>query len=240
MIIYKATNKINNKSYIGQTINSLKQRKKEHANDIKRFNTVFCKALRKYGKENFKWKVIEKCNSLNKLNEREKYWIKELKTQNPNGYNLTEGGWNALVPSETKIKISNKLKGRPSPNKGNKFSEELKKQIVNNRSWYKKHSPQTRKKISKALIGNTNPLGKARPQEVKDKISKTLMGHEVTEKTRKAVSLAQSGNKNRLGKKHSLESRKKMSEALKGKPSWNKGKKLSQKHIENLRKAKNR
>ncbi len=58
MIIYKATNKINNKSYIGQTQHSLESRNSQHYRDYKDSNTSFHKALRKYGKENFEWKII--------------------------------------------------------------------------------------------------------------------------------------------------------------------------------------
>jgi len=55
MIIYKATNKNNNKSYIGKTIHSLHQRQTEHFNDAFNHNSksYFHNALRKYGKELF-------------------------------------------------------------------------------------------------------------------------------------------------------------------------------------------
>jgi hypothetical protein len=54
MLIYKATNKINNKSYIGQTTETLDIRIRRHLYSIKtRRNYYFCNALRKYGKENF-------------------------------------------------------------------------------------------------------------------------------------------------------------------------------------------
>ena len=91
--IYKITNKINNKIYIGQTIKSLDERFKRHLlvcrlgnhNNIKLYN-----AIRKYGKENFQIEEIEK-TSQDKLDERERFWIKKLDTFN-NGYNSTLGG----------------------------------------------------------------------------------------------------------------------------------------------------
>lgn len=93
MIIYKTTNKINNKSYIGQTIKSLNERISTHlyyVNDGS--NYLFHKAIRKYGKENFIWEIICECNSKKELNEKEKFYIKFYNTKTPKGYNLTDGG----------------------------------------------------------------------------------------------------------------------------------------------------
>ena len=92
-LIYKATNLINNKSYIGQTTTSLKQRKKEHETSSKL--TYFHLAIKKYGKENFTWEILENNLTFDILNEREKYWIKFYKSNDKTfGYNLTEGGDN--------------------------------------------------------------------------------------------------------------------------------------------------
>lgn len=54
MIIYKVTNKVNNKVYIGQTVNSIDYRMKQHYKDTKRDNYYFHNALRKYKVEDFK------------------------------------------------------------------------------------------------------------------------------------------------------------------------------------------
>lgn len=99
-IIYKYTNLINNKVYIGQTDRPA-QRKAEHIYSSKnRYkNSAFHSAIKKYGIENFSYEVIENIVSdsneylINKLNEREKFWIKEYKSQDREfGYNITEGG----------------------------------------------------------------------------------------------------------------------------------------------------
>lgn len=95
MIIYIATNRINNKSYIGKTIYDLQIRKNQHINDAKN-NTdttiYFHRALNKYGDSEFYWNVLwkGKCNN-NWLNNLEKYYIYYYDTFN-NGYNMTEGG----------------------------------------------------------------------------------------------------------------------------------------------------
>lgn len=94
-LIYKAINKINNKQYIGQTMNTLGERKKQHIqsafNSRREPKSYFHKAIKKYGEENFKWEIIENNIPNEKLNERERYWIKFYNTYE-DGYNLTEGG----------------------------------------------------------------------------------------------------------------------------------------------------
>lgn len=72
-IIYLATNKINNKVYIGQTINTLNKRKTNHyaAARNEKDNLYFHRAIRKYGENNFDWIVLDKANNQDKLNELE-------------------------------------------------------------------------------------------------------------------------------------------------------------------------
>lgn len=65
MIIYKATCVITGKSYVGQTKKSLRQRIREHNKD--KSNSVFHKAIRKYGKQNFIWSIIKKATLFYRL-----------------------------------------------------------------------------------------------------------------------------------------------------------------------------
>ena len=91
--IYKITNKVNGKSYIGQTIQNVKERFYQHcATKCSQavLNMVIHKAITKYGKSNFTIAVIEEVESAN-LNDRERYWIRYYDSYN-NGYNSTEGG----------------------------------------------------------------------------------------------------------------------------------------------------
>ena len=101
--IYKVTNNINGKLYIGQTRWNISDRWAGHKHDAMRrnYNTAFAKAIRKYGAENFKVEVVEKIkeNDLdllnNKLNEREIFYIKQFHSlSHENGYNITKGGNN--------------------------------------------------------------------------------------------------------------------------------------------------
>ena len=84
--IYKITNKINGKVYIGQSIH-IERRWKEHCRQST--NSVISDAIKQYGKENFIFEVIEECNQ-EELNEKEEYYIQLYNSIVPNGYNVTE------------------------------------------------------------------------------------------------------------------------------------------------------
>lgn len=107
--IYKITNKINNKCYIGQSKNILKRWKTEYK--WYKINNHLQSAFKKYGIENFDFEIIEECES-NLLNEREKFWIGIYNSFDRNfGYNKTLGGAGTpgrtyIMPDETKNKIS--------------------------------------------------------------------------------------------------------------------------------------
>ena len=82
--IYKITNKINNKSYIGQSVH-IERRWSEHCFPSK--TSQISLAIQKYGKDNFIFDVIEEC-SIGDLDERERYWIEYYHSESPNGYNI--------------------------------------------------------------------------------------------------------------------------------------------------------
>jgi group I intron endonuclease len=91
--IYKITNLLNNKVYIGQTIQKLSDRWNRHCNmncSEAEHNMIIKKAIIKYGKENFSIEIIETCDS-KYLNEKEKYYINKFNTYKE-GYNSTLGG----------------------------------------------------------------------------------------------------------------------------------------------------
>ena len=93
--IYKIINKVNNKIYVGQSIN-IEERWKQHqwkafnSNELA-YNSAIHAAFRKYGLENFYYEIIEECLP-EELNEREIYWIEQLQSVVPNGYNILSGG----------------------------------------------------------------------------------------------------------------------------------------------------
>ena len=86
--IYKITNKVNGKSYIGQTRYTIEFRWRQHIH--KKDNTYFHNAIKKYGVDNFIVEKLEECN-IEDLNEKEIYYIAKYNTFK-DGYNLTIGG----------------------------------------------------------------------------------------------------------------------------------------------------
>ena len=94
MVIYKVTNKINGKIYIGQTMQKPKRRWLDHILKSKKpgRKTRFHSTLKKYGEEGFTWEIIAEANTQEELDKLEIKFIKELKAYDPYGYNLKEGG----------------------------------------------------------------------------------------------------------------------------------------------------
>lgn len=117
MYIYKITNKINNKIYIGQTIRSVEERWKRHINDAINniLDTHFARAIRYYKPENFTLEIIDIANNQDELNKKEQYWIQYYDSTNY-GYNETDaiskcGGntYKSKTPEEMK-QISEKIR----------------------------------------------------------------------------------------------------------------------------------
>lgn len=95
--IYYIKNNINNKYYIGQSLN-IKQRKQKHFSSLRHnnhHNSYLQNAFNKYGEDAFEFKLIKACKP-RYLNRFEKLYIKTYDSYN-NGYNLTEGGENPPV-----------------------------------------------------------------------------------------------------------------------------------------------
>lgn len=152
MIIYKVTNNTNGMSYIGQTVRLLTVRKAEHlraasnVTDVKHPMPVHL-AINEFGSANFSWEILETCESKTHLNMRERFYIKLLNTEVPNGYNQTIGGAiDESMSAAVRLKISDsmvelhkdpayqasmypKLKGLVPPNKGVAMSDAQKTKV---------------------------------------------------------------------------------------------------------------
>lgn len=90
--VYKITNKQNGKIYIGQTVESLKNRFKRHMGyQSREHDTYFYRAVNKYGKENFYIELIDTASSQKELDEKEYEWIMKTKSY------LEEFGYNTKV-----------------------------------------------------------------------------------------------------------------------------------------------
>ena len=132
--IYTITNKTDNKIYVGQTIQDVELRWKDH---LKRgSNCRYLKsAFNKYGVDNFVFKLV--CITFdNQLDDMEIQYIEKYNCLAPNGYNLRRGGNSGRHHAETKQRISDTLKIRyqnglvpPRPQLGIPHSEITKKRI---------------------------------------------------------------------------------------------------------------
>lgn len=111
-VIYKITNNVNNKIYIGQTIHSFDKR---YCNDLYKYtkNDYLKRAIEKYGIENFDIdKEFYIAYSKEELDEKEKEFIEQFKSNNKEyGYNYLSGGHNGTHNEESKKKIGEAQKG---------------------------------------------------------------------------------------------------------------------------------
>ena len=176
MIIYLATHVVSGKRYVGLTI-------KETFGP--RLNHHFCagsgyfdKALRKHGREAFKFEVIDRAQTRKELSQREQYWIAKLDTMAPNGYNLTTGGEGAFKrhPS-TKRKMSKSQKESWTPERREEarksrgpIPSDVSKKISESLKTYFKRHPETAEAISKRNIGREVST------ETRKKISESNLG----------------------------------------------------------------
>lgn len=150
-VVYKHTNLINGKSYIGIT-NNLNIRWAGSGSRYKSYNSIFGRAIDKYGWDGFSHEVLESGLTRSEAVELEKYYIAHFRTNiyrhgNAFGYNMTDGGdgiCGAIYSDDTKKKISDALS---SPN------------------------CETRKRMSDASKGRQTFLGCTLSDEHKKKLS---------------------------------------------------------------------
>ncbi len=163
MIIYKTTNLVNNKIYVG---------KDSYNNHLYLGSGIKLKqSIKKHGRKNFRKEILQYCDTEEELNEAEIFWIKELNSQDENiGYNIAFGGNGAGKHSEeSKKKMSISQTGKKQSDetrlkkslagKGRKISEETKLKISLNR----KMSENSKKKLSEERMGNKNPMYNKKP-----------------------------------------------------------------------------
>jgi group I intron endonuclease len=182
-IVYKVTNLVNNKMYIGITTYSLSKRWSQHCNDEKSLYALNT-TIRKYGKESFKVEEIYSSFSKEDLCEKEVYFIKLYNTLAPNGYNMTTGGEHFLHNELTKKLISEKGKGRKVHNKGVPMSLEARQHLSKVRTGHL-HTEETKQKMSESKKGKKpNNYGKKMSIETRLKISEQLKNRIITDETK--------------------------------------------------------
>jgi group I intron endonuclease len=196
MILYKAINKKTGGVYIGKTIRSLKERKKDHIKHalLGRDNYYFHSAIRKYGPEVFEWHVICDLDSSifneTSLSVLEIWAIGNYRLLG-NVYNITNGGEGTSghrLSEEARAKIRAKRLLQPCPRTGKHLSQESIEKI--RQAHLGKHLSERAKRHLSELN-----KGKILSEEHKEKIRKSLLGHGVSKETRKRISEAQQGRK---------------------------------------------
>lgn len=140
--IYCIENIINGKKYIGQSINIF-SRWKQRINKAKSgTNTALYNAIRKYGKDNFKFYILKKCNK-NELSDLEIMYVKKYNTKAPRGYNMTDGGEGT---------VGVRMYGKENPMFGLTHSDKT-KELIRQKAIGRNVSEETRQKLSKTSKG---------------------------------------------------------------------------------------
>ena len=181
-IIYRAT-ALNGKCYIGQSVNSLAKRKRDHISAARRGthnNKHFARALLKYG-DKMKWEVIYRVPQ-ERADEAERNAIIANNSLAPHGYNAREGGNTAPVSDETRRNMSASQKRR--------FSDpaELAQQSARRKG--KKHTAKARKEMSKTRTGKKLPPRTAAHSAAISKGKKGKKRKPFTAKHRKNLAIA--------------------------------------------------
>ena len=223
--IYKITNTITNKCYIGSSID-INIRWNQHRNALKSNKHHSKKLQRSYnihGEENFNYEIIEECDKDNLL-IREQYYI-DLLDGYKNGYNSVpkaENNFGMRHTDETKEILREKSKGNKN-RLGMTFTDESKRKISDTLKG-RPLSEETKKKMSESR------KGMVMSEEARNKLvenNKARRGTKMSDEVKKKMSIAKLGKKqkpevvaNRVkkntGQKRTDEVKKKMSEAMKG------------------------
>ena len=223
-IVYKTTNLVNDKIYIGL-------HRTQNINDNYLGSGKYLKlAIKKYGRQNFSIEILMICQTKLQANFYQIEFIKLFDAKRK-GYNICDGGQGAskIMDLETRRKISESTSGKNNPFYGKRHSQQTKK-IISTANKGLPKSLNTRKKISE---GNK---GKKRTQEYKKWLSKAksgknhhFYGTHLTIQHKIKLSYAISGQKHwNYGKSPSQETRKKMSQSHQGIRHYLYGKHLSE------------
>ena len=113
-VIYLRTNLVNGMQYVGQTTNLPARKHNWKTLDKPYSNKVIDNDRIVFGLDNFSFEILKECDTKDELDEWERYYIKELNTRYPNGYNMCDGGrgcsgW--VMPEEQRLKLSESRKG---------------------------------------------------------------------------------------------------------------------------------
>jgi group I intron endonuclease len=171
VFIYMTKNLVNGKIYVGfHATNKSFDRDNYIGSGI-----LFNKKVLEYGKNNFIMGIIEYINPA-EWKEKEKYWIKEMKSHVKfgNGYNLTDGGDGTFGYKMTDKQLKRYLENNPMQDKHHtQYSKSLMSEIMKTKTFTDSHKTS----ISESLMGKLNPFfGKNHSEKSKEKMRKSKLG----------------------------------------------------------------
>jgi group I intron endonuclease len=175
MIVYLALNKINGKMYIGVTRSTLERRVYLHLKS--KSCRYFHQAIKKWGRENFEFFIIDRADNIDSLHEKERHWIALHGTNDrEKGYNLTMGGEGVSGTPEVRRKIAAAKMGDGNPMKRADVRAKVSASLMGNVPWNKgkAFSDEHRRNLSESHMGNK------RSAESRAKQSKSARGHRAT------------------------------------------------------------
>lgn len=220
--IYRITNKINGKTYIGQ------HRYKNLNDSYMGSGTLLKKAQKKYGIENFEKEILySRIQRKDTADSMEIFAIAKERAIAKAEYNIANGGTGTdSFSEETKRKMSESHKGQEAWNTGKHLSEEHKRKLSESHKGKKKppRSEEHQRKLAESRRGKPHSEeAKRRMSEAHKGIApwnKGKKGKKMSEETKRKMSESHKGK----GHPISEETKRKLSEINKGRPAWNKGK----------------
>ena len=149
--IYKRVNTINGMTYVGQ--HKYERDSVELDESYRGSGKYFKRAVEQYGEDSFSYELIDTAESPEELNEKEIFWISELNTRVPNGYNITAGGDGIIVSHEQRVEWGSL--GSSSGWKQSQHQKDVVRDYMTNRVI----TDEFREKCRQAKLGNTNAAG---------------------------------------------------------------------------------
>lgn len=188
-LIYKLSNKINGKIYVGQTWKSLHSRWKNGAGYK---NCIYLeRAINKYGANNFTYEILTVCGTQKTADYWETYFIDRYHSLDRKiGYNIKSGGSTGKLSDETKKKLSD-------ANIGKILTDEHKNKIGISNTGKKRSNKQNKDASERAKQnGITPPFNGPHSAEARSKISEFMKNRIVSQETRQLLSIVNSGENN--------------------------------------------
>ncbi|MBR7024887.1 MAG: GIY-YIG nuclease family protein [Selenomonadaceae bacterium] len=158
-IVYLITNLLDDKQYVGQTTRTLEERFSEHSEA----DSLLGRAIQRDGAENFSREVLAECETPEKLDAQERFYIKKLDCKHPKGYNNTDGGRRSRSP---KTKVEKQLDPR---------KEFFLKMIGAKITYYRTLRDMSQKEPAKRANMSVSSLSKIERGRYNDNVSVSLL-----------------------------------------------------------------